>query len=58
MVAVSHDRSFLDTVTDETIIFRDKKLTYHPGNYNDKGENREEQRKHKTRLKEVRPFFF
>jgi len=35
VVVVSHDRSFLDTVTDETIIFRDKKLTYHSGNYSD-----------------------
>ena len=53
IVVVSHDRSFLDTVTDETIIFRDKKLSYHPGNYNDWEKNTEEQRKRKTRLKEV-----
>lgn len=56
IVVVSHDRSFLDTVTDETIIFRDKKLAYHPGNYNDWEKNTEEQRKRKTRLKEVRLF--
>ncbi|PPQ89417.1 hypothetical protein CVT25_002183 [Psilocybe cyanescens] len=54
VVVVSHDRSFLDAVTDETIIFRDKKLTYHPGNYDDWERNTEEQRKRKTRLKERR----
>ena len=53
-VVVSHDRSFLDAVTDETIIFRNKKLAYHPGNYNDWEKNTEEQRKRKTRLKEMR----
>uniref|UniRef100_A0A8H8CEF3 ABC transporter domain-containing protein n=2 Tax=Psilocybe cubensis TaxID=181762 RepID=A0A8H8CEF3_PSICU len=53
VVVVSHDRSFLDAVTDETIIFRDKKLTYHPGNYDDWERNTEEQRKRKTRLKEL-----
>ncbi|KDR70841.1 hypothetical protein GALMADRAFT_75582, partial [Galerina marginata CBS 339.88] len=54
VVVVSHDRSFLDSVTDETIIFRDKKLTYHPGNYDDWEKNTEEQRKRKMRLKERR----
>lgn len=53
VVIVSHDRNFLDAVTDETIIFRDKKLVYHPGNYDDWERNTEEQRKRKTRLKEV-----
>ncbi|PPQ96874.1 hypothetical protein CVT26_006061 [Gymnopilus dilepis] len=53
VVVVSHDRNFLDAVTDETIIFRDKKLTYHPGNYDDWERNTEEQRKRKTRLKEL-----
>jgi ATPase subunit of ABC transporter with duplicated ATPase domains len=53
VVVVSHDRNFLDSVTDETIIFRDKKLTYHPGNYEDWEKNTEEQKKRKARLKEV-----
>ncbi|KAF9045124.1 P-loop containing nucleoside triphosphate hydrolase protein [Panaeolus papilionaceus] len=53
VVIVSHDRNFLDAVTDETIIFRDKKLVYHPGNYDDWERNTEEQRKRKTRLKEL-----
>lgn len=53
VVVVSHDRNFLDAVTDETIIFRDKTLTYHPGNYQDWESTTEEQRKRKTRLKEV-----
>ena len=53
IVVVSHDRNFLDAVTEETIIFRDQKLTYHPGNYDDWEKNTEEQRRRKTRLKEV-----
>lgn len=57
VVVVSHDRNFLDAVTDETIIFKDKQLKYHPGNYDDWETNTEEQRKRKTRLKEVRDFF-
>lgn len=54
VVVVSHDRNFLDEVTDETIIFRDKKLSYHPGNYADWEKNTEEQRRRKQRLKDVR----
>ena len=54
---VSHDRNFLDAVTEETIIFRDQKLTYHPGNNDDWEANTEEQWKRKTRLKEVRSNF-
>jgi ATP-binding cassette subfamily F protein 3 len=53
VVVVSHDRNFLDAVTDETIIFKDKQLKYHAGNYDDWETNTEEQRKRKTRLKEV-----
>ncbi|KAF8160021.1 P-loop containing nucleoside triphosphate hydrolase protein [Crassisporium funariophilum] len=53
VVVVSHDRNFLDSVTEETIIFRDKKLVYHAGNYADWEKNTEEQRRRKTRLKEL-----
>jgi ATP-binding cassette subfamily F protein 3 len=53
VVVVSHDRHFLDAVTEETIIFRNQKLTYHPGNYEDWEKNTEEQRRRKMRLKEV-----
>ncbi|KAF9480371.1 P-loop containing nucleoside triphosphate hydrolase protein, partial [Pholiota conissans] len=53
VVVVSHDRNFLDAVTDETIIFRDRKLTYHAGNYDDWEKTTEEQRIRKTRLKEL-----
>ena len=58
VVVVSHDRNFLDAVTEETIIFRNQKLTYHPGNYEDWEKNTEEQRRRKTRLKEVKIFFY
>lgn len=30
---VSHDRSFLDTISKETILFRHKMLAYHAGSY-------------------------
>ena len=50
---MSHDRHFLDAVTEETIIFKDKALKYHPGNYEDWEKSTEEQRKRKTRMKEL-----
>ncbi|CAM0141059.1 hypothetical protein VKS41_002323 [Umbelopsis sp. WA50703] len=53
IVIVSHDRNFLDEVTDETIIFRNKQLNYHPGNYADWEKNTEEQRRRKQRMKEL-----
>lgn len=53
IVIVSHDRDFLDTVTEETIIFRDQKLKYHAGNYEDYERNTEEQRVRKQALKDV-----
>lgn len=31
IVVVSHDRAFLDNVAREIILFRDRALTYHPG---------------------------
>ncbi|KAG0176109.1 hypothetical protein DFQ28_004938, partial [Apophysomyces sp. BC1034] len=43
VVVVSHDRAFLNNVTEETIIFRDQKLRYHAGNYEDWEKNTEEQ---------------
>ncbi|KIK95617.1 hypothetical protein PAXRUDRAFT_826848 [Paxillus rubicundulus Ve08.2h10] len=50
LVIVSHDREFLDNVTEETIIFRDKSLTYHAGNFSDYIQNTEEQRVRKQAL--------
>ncbi|KAL7321162.1 hypothetical protein PS15m_000966 [Mucor circinelloides] len=44
VVVVSHDREFLNNVTEETIILKDKQLKYHPGNYQDWEANTEEQR--------------
>lgn len=60
VVIVSHDREFLNNVTDETIILKDKKLKYHPGNYQDWEANTEEQRIRKQNLLDVssRCFFF
>ncbi|RCH80893.1 hypothetical protein CU098_000809, partial [Rhizopus stolonifer] len=50
VVIVSHDREFLNNVTDETIIFKDKQLKYHAGNYQDWERNTEEQRIRKQNL--------
>ena len=33
IVVVSHDRSFLDAVSKETILFRHRVLAYHAGSY-------------------------
>ncbi|KAI9319724.1 P-loop containing nucleoside triphosphate hydrolase protein [Dichotomocladium elegans] len=53
LVVVSHDREFLDAVTEETIIFRDKTLKYHAGNYQDYEKNTEEQRIRKQAMKDA-----
>ncbi|KAF9244185.1 P-loop containing nucleoside triphosphate hydrolase protein [Melanogaster broomeanus] len=53
LVVVSHDREFLDNVTEETIIFRDKTLIYHAGNFSDYVQNTEEQRVRKQALYDV-----
>ncbi|KAI8148679.1 P-loop containing nucleoside triphosphate hydrolase protein [Fennellomyces sp. T-0311] len=50
IVIVSHDRSFLNSVTDETIIFKDKTLKYHAGSYDDWERNTEEQRVRKQTM--------
>ncbi|KAI8645995.1 P-loop containing nucleoside triphosphate hydrolase protein [Parasitella parasitica] len=50
VVVVSHDRDFLNNVTDETIIMKDKQLKYHAGNYQDWEANTEEQRIRKQAL--------
>ena len=35
LICVSHDRSFLDAICTDVIVFANKKLTYHAGNYSD-----------------------
>ncbi|KAG2231836.1 hypothetical protein INT48_005619 [Thamnidium elegans] len=54
VVIVSHDREFLNNVTEETIIMKDKKLKYHAGNYQDWEINTEEQRIRKQALLDVK----
>jgi ATPase subunit of ABC transporter with duplicated ATPase domains len=53
VVVVSHDREFLNNVTEETIILRDKTLKYHAGNFEDWERNTEEQRIRKQALYDV-----
>ncbi|KAI8099275.1 P-loop containing nucleoside triphosphate hydrolase protein, partial [Halteromyces radiatus] len=50
VVVVSHDREFLNNVTEETIILKDKQLKYHQGDFQDYEKNTEEQRIRKQAL--------
>lgn len=53
LVIVSHDRAFLNAVTTETIILRDKMLKYHAGSFADYESTSEEQRVRKQALLDV-----
>ncbi|EFI26724.1 hypothetical protein CC1G_15647 [Coprinopsis cinerea okayama7 len=53
VVIVSHDRDFMARVTTETIIFKDKKLSYFKGNYDDWEWSVGEKKKRMERLKEL-----
>ncbi|ORX82790.1 P-loop containing nucleoside triphosphate hydrolase protein [Basidiobolus meristosporus CBS 931.73] len=50
LVIISHDRHFLNSVVDEIICFKNKTLTYHPGNYDDYKKNTEDVAKKKQHL--------
>lgn len=43
VVVISHDRAFLNAVTEKTIVLKDKKLSYFEGSYDEYRENFEEQ---------------
>ncbi|KAG9284858.1 hypothetical protein G9A89_003781 [Geosiphon pyriformis] len=49
LVIVSHDRQFLNKIVSEIIRFKDTKLTYHIGNYEEFEENLENERLMKER---------
>ncbi|KAJ2625969.1 hypothetical protein GGI25_000336 [Coemansia spiralis] len=49
IVCVSHDRDFLNAVSQEIIRLKEKKLTYHPGNYEEYEQTEDELRKKKER---------
>ncbi|KAG0010744.1 hypothetical protein BGZ80_001214 [Entomortierella chlamydospora] len=50
VVVVSHDRNFLNAVSQEIIRLRDHKLTYHPGNYDEYEMKMEDKAKMKDRI--------
>lgn len=50
MVVVSHDRSFLNTVSQEIIRLRDCQLNYFPGNYDEYEMKMEDKAKMKDRI--------
>ncbi|KAJ2884773.1 hypothetical protein FB639_001898 [Coemansia asiatica] len=49
IVCVSHDRDFLNAVSEEIIRLKDKQLTYHPGNYDEYEQTEDELRRKKER---------
>ncbi|KAJ2727042.1 hypothetical protein GGI07_000160 [Coemansia sp. Benny D115] len=53
IVCVSHDRDFLNAVSEEIIRLKDKKLSYHPGNYDEYEQTEDEFRKKKERQYEA-----
>ncbi|KAJ8592908.1 P-loop containing nucleoside triphosphate hydrolase protein [Rhizopogon salebrosus TDB-379] len=53
LVVVAHDRAFLNAVTTETIILRDKTLKYHAGSFADYESTSEEQRVRKQALLDI-----
>ncbi|CAG8572216.1 2439_t:CDS:2 [Funneliformis caledonium] len=53
MVIVTHDRRFLNNTVTEIIRFKDSKLTYHTGNYNEFEKNLEDERLKKQRMFEA-----
>ncbi|KAF9319809.1 hypothetical protein BG003_008103 [Podila horticola] len=50
VVVVSHDRHFLNAVSQEIIRLRDQALTYHPGNYDEYEMKMEDKTKMKDRI--------
>ncbi|KAF9353681.1 hypothetical protein BGX26_008566 [Mortierella sp. AD094] len=50
VVVVSHDRNFLNAVSQEIIRLRDHSLTYHPGNYDEYEMKMEDKAKMKDRI--------
>ncbi|CAG8599200.1 5832_t:CDS:2, partial [Paraglomus occultum] len=53
LLIVSHDRRFLNATVEEIIRFRDQKLTYHVGNYDEFEENTKNERLKKERMYEA-----
>ncbi|KAJ2774524.1 hypothetical protein IWQ57_000781 [Coemansia nantahalensis] len=49
IVCVSHDRDFLNAVSQEVIRLKDRKLSYHPGNYDEYEQTEDELRRKKER---------
>ncbi|KAG0020772.1 hypothetical protein BGZ81_009206 [Podila clonocystis] len=53
VVVVSHDRNFLNAVSQEIIRLRDHTLTYHPGNYDEYEMKMEDKAKMKDRINDA-----
>ncbi|KAL1406643.1 hypothetical protein Q8F55_008349 [Vanrija albida] len=53
IVCVSHDRDFLNAISEEIIRLKERKLTYHPGNYDEYEQTEDELRKKRERQHEA-----
>jgi ATP-binding cassette subfamily F protein 3 len=53
VVVVAHDREFVDAIAQETIILRNKTLSYFDGNLTESERHARSERKGKTRMKEA-----
>ncbi|KAG5462814.1 MAG: P-loop containing nucleoside triphosphate hydrolase protein, partial [Olpidium bornovanus] len=53
VVTVSHDRAFIDAVSEQTIIFRDQKLFYYEGSYDAYVKNAEDKHLYQVRMAEA-----
>jgi ATPase subunit of ABC transporter with duplicated ATPase domains len=53
LLIVSHDRSFLNSTAEEIIVLKNRKLTYHPGNYDDYQISKEEKKRRDLRRVEA-----
>ncbi|KAJ3220430.1 hypothetical protein HK099_004365 [Clydaea vesicula] len=52
-MAVSHDRAFLNAISEEIIVFKNKKLTYYKGNFDEYLANSEDKLKRDTKRMEA-----
>lgn len=53
LLVVAHDRDFVDNITQELIILRNRTLTYFDGNLTEYERNTREERKSKTKMRDA-----
>lgn len=53
LLVVAHDRDFIDSITQELIVLRNRTLTYFDGNLSEYERNTREERKAKTKMRDA-----